>query len=106
MTKLMEMLYRGEALPEKSTREALDILSRQQYREKIPLLLPPKTRVCHKTGEITGVRHDCAIVMHEGAPYVLCVLTEMLPDVITADRVIAGLSLEFYRQAESSAAIR
>lgn len=98
MVKLYEILYRGGILSEQSRKEALDILSRQQYREKIPLLLPKKMKVCHKTGEISGVRHDCALVMFEKAPYILCVLTEKMPDVVEADRVIAQLSLDFYRE--------
>lgn len=98
MVKLYEKLYRGEILNGENTREAIEILSKQQYREKIPLLLPRKTKVAHKTGEITGVRHDCAMVLHDEKPYTLCVLTEELPDVIKADRVIAGLSLVFFNE--------
>ncbi|MCD4783998.1 MAG: class A beta-lactamase-related serine hydrolase [Candidatus Eremiobacteraeota bacterium] len=98
MVKLYEKLYRGEILNGENTKEAVEILSRQQYREKIPLLLPKKTKVAHKTGEITGVRHDCAMVLHDEKPYTLCILTEELPDVIKADRIIAELSLAFFNE--------
>jgi len=98
MVKLYGKLYREEILNPENTKEAIEILSRQQYREKIPLLLPKKTKVAHKTGEITGVRHDCAMILHDEKPYTLCVLTEELPDVIRADRVIAELSLFFYNE--------
>lgn len=98
MVALYEKLYRGEILNEEYTREAVEILSRQQYREKIPLLLPAKLKVCHKTGEITGVRHDCAIIYYDEKPYTLCVLTEELPDVVKADRVIAELSLDIFNE--------
>jgi len=98
MVKLYDLLFKGEILNRKHTREAVEILSRQQYREKIPLLLPKKLKVAHKTGEISGVRHDCAMILHEEKPYSLCILTEELPDVIKADRLIAELSLEFYNE--------
>ncbi len=98
MVLLYEKLYRGEILNKANTEEAIGILSRQQYREKIPLHLPPKLKVAHKTGEITGVRHDCAIILYESKPYTLCVLTEELPDVVKGDRLIAELSLDIFKE--------
>ncbi len=41
---------------------ALEILLKQQYREKIPLMLPEGTPVAHKTGELAGVRHDAGLI--------------------------------------------
>jgi len=55
-------------------RGPLEILRRQQYREKIPLLLPEELVVAHKTGELDGVRHDAALVERE-RPYVLAIFT-------------------------------
>lgn len=98
MVTLYEKLFRGEILNKEHTQEAIGILTRQQYREKIPLLLPTKLKIGHKTGEITGVRHDCAIVFYDEKPYALCVLTEELPDVVKGDRVIAELSLEIFNE--------
>lgn len=98
MVKLYDLLYNGKVLNEKHTSEAIEILSRQQYREKIPLLLPKKLKIAHKTGEISGVRHDCAIILHNEKPYTLCVLTEELPDVIKADNLIAELSRVVYKE--------
>jgi beta-lactamase class A len=92
MVVLYDKLYKREILSDESCSEAVEILKRQQYREKIPILLPTEVKVAHKTGEITGVRHDCAIVLYKPSPYILCVLTEKLPDVVTGDRVIADLS--------------
>ncbi|MCE1247107.1 MAG: class A beta-lactamase-related serine hydrolase [Firmicutes bacterium] len=99
MVHLLKLLYEGKVLTEKSTAEAMEILGRQQYNEKIPLHLPDKLKIAHKTGEITGVRHDCGIILHETTPYVFCILTEELPDVVQADRIIAKLSLDFYNES-------
>lgn len=96
MISLYDKLCRGEILNKGNTSEALEILSRQQYREKIPRYLPSHLKVAHKTGEITGVRHDCAIIMDEEKPYTLCVLTQELPDVYLADHVIGNMSRFIY----------
>ena len=54
----------------------VDILARQEFREMIPAGLPASTRVANKTGNITRINHDAAIVYPPGrAPYVLVVLT-------------------------------
>ncbi len=56
--------------------EMVEILSRQEFREMIPAGLPPGTRAASKTGNITRINHDAAIVYPPGrAPYVLVVLT-------------------------------
>lgn len=56
--------------------EMLSILEDQEYREQIPAGLPPGTRVANKTGWITGITHDAALVLPEGdvPPYVLVIL--------------------------------
>ncbi len=99
MVKLLSKLYHKEILSPEGCQEAIDIMSRQQYKEKIPLLLPKKMKIANKTGEITGVRHDVAIVFYD-TPYVLCFLTEELPDVVKADRLIAELSLMFFEETK------
>jgi beta-lactamase class A len=58
------------------TRDMIGILEGQEFHEEIPAGLPPGTLVAHKTGFITGVLHDAAIVYPAGrAPFVLVVLT-------------------------------
>lgn len=93
----MYLLYRklthGELLSPAGTKQALEILSRQQYNEKIPLLLPKETKVAHKTGEISGVRHDCGVVDPENQKIIVCLLTKNLRDELKGDRILAKLSL-------------
>jgi beta-lactamase class A len=95
MASCLAAIYQGSALGPAATAQVLDILSRQQYREKIPLLLPEEVRVAHKTGEISGTRHDAAIVFAE-RPYVLVCMTWEVADVLAADRAIAQLSRQIY----------
>ena len=75
----------------------LDILSRQEFNTAIPAGLPPGTRVAHKTGQITGVLHDAAIVyLPNTSPYVLVVLTRNIPNDRVARTLIADLSRLVY----------
>jgi len=56
--------------------EMVEILARQEFREMIPAGVPSGTRVASKTGNITRINHDAAIVYLPGRdPYVLVVLT-------------------------------
>jgi beta-lactamase class A len=55
--------------------------------------LPPGTRLAHKTGEITAVRHDAGVVYVGGRPrYVLVILTRGIQDVAVANQLIADLA--------------
>jgi beta-lactamase class A len=76
-----------------SREKMIEILKAQEFNEKIPAGLPKGTPVAHKTGDITGIHHDAAIVFPPGKPpYVLVVLTSGIPDQAVADRLIAEIS--------------
>ena len=54
-------------------------------------------RVAHKTGSITGILHDAAVVYPaNGKPYVLVVLTGNIPDGAVATALIADISRVVY----------
>lgn len=90
---LLEAIERRTAASPRSCAEMLDILARQEFNDEIPAGLPPGTRVAHKTGQISGVLHDAAIVYPPGQrPYVLVVLTRNIPDQRVARALIADLS--------------
>jgi beta-lactamase class A len=81
------------AISEDSRREMLSILERQEFREKIPAGLPAGVRVANKTGWITRISHDAALVYPPAdAPYVLVVLTRGIDDHDVADATIAEIS--------------
>jgi beta-lactamase class A len=81
-----------------------DILSRQEFNTEIPAGLPKGTKVAHKTGFITGVLHDAAIVYPAGrSPYVLVVLTRDIPEQQVARRLIADISRLVYAYVTSTA---
>jgi beta-lactamase class A len=76
-----------------SCRAMIDMLLGQEDRTKIPAGLPPGTPCANKTGEITQVRNDGAIVDPYGDdPYVLVVLTRALDDTNAGNRGIAAIA--------------
>lgn len=97
LMKTLQAIGAGRAASSGATEEMLEILSRQEFREKIPAGVPKGVRVANKTGWITGIDHDGAIVFPDGrAPYVLVVLTRGLQDRSTATAVASAISRKVY----------
>jgi len=98
LATILRAIEGGRAAPSAATREMLAILLAQEFNEKIPAGLPAGTRVAHKTGEITAVSHDAAIVYPPGRkPYVLVVLTRGITDGAKSSKLIADLSSIIYQ---------
>ena len=69
------------------------VLFAQAFNSAIPVGLPPGTRVAHKTGDITRVEHDAALVYPaRGAPYVLVVLTSGVENQAQARLLISDIA--------------
>ena len=97
LATILRAIEEGKAAPPGATREMLSILLAQEFNEKIPAGLPKGIRVAHKTGEITAVSHDAAIVYPPGRrPYVLVVLTRGLTDGEKSSKLIADISSLVY----------
>lgn len=98
---LMQKIARGEAVDATSDAEMVAVLQRQKFNDAIPAGLPAGTRVAHKTGTITRIHHDAAIV--DGPrPYVLVLLVRGIEDQKKSAALMAELSKAVY---ESTAAI-
>jgi beta-lactamase class A len=99
----MEAIETGRAASPASCAEMRDILLHQEFSAEIPAGLPKGTRVAHKTGFITGVLHDAAIVYPERRPpYVLVVLTRDIPQQSVARRLIVDISRMVYEYVTST----
>lgn len=97
---LLDAIARGRAASRPQTTRMVDFLLGQEFNEGIPAGVPPGVRVAHKTGEITAISHDAAIVYPPGrGPYVLVVLTKGYADPHQAYRLMADLSGLVYRWA-------
>lgn len=93
--RMLRDLYLGRELDESLSEFAKGCLRRQQYREKIPAMLPADLVVGHKTGELDGVRHDAAVIETK-RPYILVVLTAQGGAPWLVDQAIAQVSLDLY----------
>ncbi|MEP7088018.1 MAG: serine hydrolase [Gemmatimonadota bacterium] len=97
---ILAAIQENKAASPKSCATMRDVLLEQEFNTGIPAELPAGTRVAHKTGWITGVTHDAAIVYPQKGPtYVLVVLTKGIPDEPTAQKLIADISKSVYAHA-------
>jgi beta-lactamase class A len=99
MGVVMRALAEGDVASAASRGEMIGILERQDFRSKIPAGVPDGVRVANKTGGITGIHHDAAIVFPpEDPPYVLVILIRGWPgEGGRANRLAAELSAEVWR---------
>jgi beta-lactamase class A len=97
---LLAAIAEGKMVDTASSRRMVEILEQQKFNEGIPAGLPPGTRVAHKTGEITKIHHDAAIV-YAKRPYVLVVLVRGIQDEKVSAKLIADISATLYPVAES-----
>jgi len=95
LLRLMEAIAKGKAVDPESSRQMLAILERQTVNDRIPAGLPPGMRVAHKTGEITGIRHDAGIVF-AARPFVLVVLTRGAKSPEAGSALIAEITRQLY----------
>lgn len=75
----------------------ISILKDQQFKDVIPHYLPEEVSVANKTGSITGVHHDAAIVyLPDGRAYILVLLSKELQDFEKGTEQLAGISKTVY----------
>ena len=98
---IMRAIATAKAASEASCNEMIDILGQQFYRKKIPAGIPDSVKVVNKTGSITAISHDCAIVFPpQRKPYVLVVLTKGIADPEKAENAIANISRLIYNDLQ------
>ncbi len=92
---LLEAIAKGEAVDANASLQMVQILERQKFNEGIPAGVPPGTRVAHKTGELTKLHHDAAIV-YAKRPFVLVILVRGLADIKDSSALMADLTRQLY----------
>lgn len=91
--RVLEALARCEGVDAAGCREMLAILEAQEFRDRIPAGVPEGVRVANKTGWITEIDHDGAVIFPPGRPpYVLVVLTRGIADTVASREVIREVS--------------
>ncbi|HEX7691921.1 MAG TPA: serine hydrolase, partial [Sediminibacterium sp.] len=94
---LYNLMAKDQIVNRKACEGMIGILLDQQFNEIIPARLPAGVRVAHKTGSITGLRHDSGIVfLPDGRKYVLVLLSKELKDVPAAVKMMAEVSERVY----------
>ena len=99
---LMEKIAKGQAVDKASSEEMVAVLKRQHFNDRIPAGLPDGTVVAHKTGEITKIQHDAAIVYAE-RPFVLVVLVRGLQDPKAGSALIAEITRVLHNASRDGA---
>jgi beta-lactamase class A len=92
---LLYALATGKAVDPSADRTMVEMLKRQHFKDAIPAGLPPEIEVAHKTGEITRIQHDAAIV-YARRPFVLVVLVRGIEDPAKGTALIADITRAVY----------
>jgi beta-lactamase class A len=101
MAGLVEKLYRGKLLDAQHTALAIELLKNEKY-EPTPMGrgLPAGVALASKPGSLAGVRCESGLVLLEGRPYALSVMTTYAADDAAAERAIAEVSRRVYGYEE------
>ncbi|MEP6261988.1 MAG: serine hydrolase [Gillisia sp.] len=100
---VFEHLGRGTAVDPRADKEMINILFDQDHREIIPALLPKNIKIANKTGMISGIHHDSALVfLPGGRKYVLVLLSKNMEDMDRGTQMLAGVSKLVYDFMEAN----
>jgi beta-lactamase class A len=99
LLRLMESIAKGKAVDRKSSRQMVGILKRQKFNEAIPAGLPRGTPVAHKTGSITRINHDAAIV-YAKRPFVLVILVRGMDRHEASAALMARITQAVYQATQ------
>jgi beta-lactamase class A len=88
---LLRQIGKGQVVSRMASAEMVEILKRQTANDGIPSGLPEGTPVAHKTGTITGIHHDAAIV-YSRRPYVLVVLVRGITDQRVSAKLMGDIT--------------
>lgn len=97
MLLIMKAIAQKRVVSPNACEKMINILLQQRFKSKIPALLPSTVKVAHKTGSITEIDHDAAIVyLNPEHAYVLVILTKGIKSHKHAQKTIARISRMIY----------
>lgn len=100
---IFEHLAKGELVSQEACDDMIRILLDQKFKEIIPAKLPEEVKVAHKTGSISGVRHDSGIVfLPDGRKYVLVLLSKEMKNADAGIESMASVSRLIYDHVVSN----
>lgn len=96
MMTLLSAIQRGKILNPDSTADFFKVMSTNKD-SWIPRDLPAGLKVANKPGSLEGVRNDSGVVLVEGRPYVICVMTSFLTNERDGEDAIRKISLAAWK---------
>ena len=93
---LFEIIENHQNLPLEYGTLMLDILKRQQVRDKLPFHLPKEIVLANKTGTLTGVEHDGGILFLPNGAYIIAILTADLEVNYHGLQLVASIGKVIY----------
>lgn len=94
---IFDKLAREQVVSPEASRGMIGVLLDQKFNESIPAKLPKGVKVAHKTGSITGVRHDSGIVfLPDGRKYVLVLLSKGITSDQDSQETMSTISRWLY----------
>lgn len=89
---LLEGIYKGKLVSQTYSNQMLTFLKNQTVRTKIPQGVPSGVTVANKTGELSNVENDAAIVYSSKGDYIIVVLSGSQTNTATARNNIIKIS--------------
>jgi len=99
---LLESMYRGTCVSKDASQEMIEILKSQTLTSKIPAGVPSGVETANKTGELSNVENDAAIVYKESSHYILVVMSNNVNDTAAARNNIKEISSKVYNMMSTS----
>lgn len=99
LLKLLLAIAQNRAGDPSDCAAMIEILKRQKFNDRIPAGLPAGIPVAHKTGDITRICHDAAIV-YAARPYVLVIMVRGMEDQKKSSALIAEISRMIYEASQ------
>lgn len=103
MGRLLHILVEGKQVSKEVSEQVIDVMKRQQLRNKLPGLLPKKVVIASKTGELTNlVENDVGIFFLPKRTYILAICTKVSSNPIGVKAIaeISRLVYEALREEE------
>jgi beta-lactamase class A len=92
IVKILKGIYYKQLVNQQYSQFMRNLLSRQQYNDRIAYFLPKEVEVAHKTGLEKGVVHDAGIIYGKKNDFIICVLTKDVKNYQKAKKFIANVS--------------
>lgn len=86
MYLLFQKIYNNKITSIGKSQELLGFMMETDIEDRLPAKLPKSAKIYHKTGDAVGSLHDVGIILYEGKPYFLGVMTSDIGNEETKTR--------------------